>query len=138
MTTRLNLRTPRLRRHYLGGVAGNALVLGLLVAGFGLKAPAAQAQTAASVAPARIAFDIPAQDLNGAILSFAQKAGVRVFFDTSKFGGRRSAAVVGTLSAPEARATASSSMRSTWRAAATARWAMSPPAAPPAPRPTRR
>ncbi|WP_029354521.1 TonB-dependent siderophore receptor [Bosea sp. 117] len=102
MTTRLNLRTPRLRRHYLGGVAGNALVLGLLVAGFGLKAPAAQAQTAASVAPARIAFDIPAQDLNGAILSFAQKAGVRVFFDTSKFGGRRSTAVAGTLSAPEA------------------------------------
>lgn len=102
MTTPVDFRTRRLRRHYLGGVAGKALVLGLLAAEFGLPAPAVQAQATANVAPARIAFNIPAQDLNGAILSFAQKAGVRVFFDTSKFGGRRSTAVAGTLSAPEA------------------------------------
>lgn len=102
MTTRVNLSMRRLRRHYLASAAGNALVLGLIVTGLSAAAPAAQAQTAASVAPARIAFDIPAQDLNGAILTFAQKAGVRVFFDTSRLGGRRSTAVAGTLSAPEA------------------------------------
>lgn len=102
MTTRVSLRTWRMRRHYLGSAAGNALVYGLLVAGVGLAAPAALAQATAAVAPARIVFSIPAQDLNGAILSFAQKAGVRVFFDTAKFGGRRSTAVAGTMTAPEA------------------------------------
>ncbi|MFD2141199.1 TonB-dependent siderophore receptor [Ancylobacter oerskovii] len=94
----------RLRRHYLGGTARHALALGLMAAALGASAPAAhaQAQATASVAPARIAFDIPAQDLNGAVLSFAQKAGVRVFFDTAKFGGRRSSAVSGTMSPPQA------------------------------------
>lgn len=103
MTSEVNIGARRLRRHYLGGAAGSVLALGLLAAGLGtLMMPAdAQAQQAASVAPARIAFDIPAQDLNSAILAFAQKAGIRVFFDTAKFGGRRSSMVVGTMSAPE-------------------------------------
>lgn len=102
MTTRVNFRTRRPRRYWRGGAASNALVLGLLAAGATLAPPPAWAQTAANSAPARIAFDIPAQDLNGAILAFAQKAGVRVFFDTSKLGGRRSAPVAGAMSAPEA------------------------------------
>ncbi|MCB4767891.1 TonB-dependent siderophore receptor [Ancylobacter sp. Lp-2] len=96
----------RLRRHYLGGTACQALALGLVATALGVSmSPAlaqAQTQPAASVAPARIAFDIPAQDLNGAVLSFAQKAGVRVFFDTAKFGGRRSSAVSGSMSPPQA------------------------------------
>lgn len=102
MTTRVNLRSGRLRRHILSGAASNALVFGLLAAGVGLSASPVLAQATANVAPARIAFNIPAQDLNGAILAFAQKAGVRVFFDTAKVGGKRSAPVAGTLTAPEA------------------------------------
>lgn len=102
MTTRVTLRDRRTRRHFFAGTAVNALVLGLMVSGLGVPVTAAQAQTAANVAPARMVFDIPAQDLNSAILSFAQKAGVRVFYDTAKFGARRSSAVSGTLSAPEA------------------------------------
>ncbi|WP_428028785.1 TonB-dependent siderophore receptor [Ancylobacter sp.] len=101
MTTRVIFRTRHLRRTYLGSAAANALVLGALVAGLGVTTPA-RAQAVANVAPAQLVFDIPAQDLNGAILAFAQKAGVRVFFDTSKFGGRRSASVSGAMSAPQA------------------------------------
>lgn len=94
----------RQRRHFRGNVAHRALTLAAVAAGVSLMAPSApaQAQATASVTPARMAFSIPAQDLNDALLSFAQKAGVRVFFDTGKFGGRRSSPVVGTLSAPEA------------------------------------
>ncbi len=103
MTRWVPLRIRR-RRHLFGGTAYSALVLGMLAAGLSLSAaPApARAQGAASAMPTRIAFSIPAQELNGALLAFAQKAGVRVFFDTSKFGGRRSSAVVGTFSTSEA------------------------------------
>ncbi|MDR6953013.1 iron complex outermembrane receptor protein [Ancylobacter sp. 3268] len=107
MRLRVTGGAQRLRRHYLGGAARHALVLGVAAVTLGVPMQGAQAQTqpssqAASVAPARIAFDIPAQDLNAAVLAFAQKAGVRVFFDTAKFGGRRSSAVSGTMSAQQA------------------------------------
>lgn len=102
---RLSLRGIRQRQ--LGGVAARALILGfvaggVLAAGEGVAEAQAQTQAVAVPASARIAFDIPAQDLNGAILSFAQKAGVRVFFDTQRFGGRRSSAVQGSYSTQEA------------------------------------
>ncbi|WAC25732.1 TonB-dependent siderophore receptor [Ancylobacter sp. SL191] len=106
MTNPARHRTQRLRQHHLGGVAGRALLLGLVASGVltvGMSGGAsAQGQTATAPAPARLAFDIPAQDLNGAILSFAQKAGVRVFFDTQRLGGRRSSAVQGSFSTNEA------------------------------------
>ncbi|MGE4373788.1 MAG: TonB-dependent siderophore receptor [Xanthobacter sp.] len=88
-----------MRRRYLCGAAANALVLGLVTvpAGMVLAPHGAYAQQATAVA-----FNIPAQDLNSAILSFAQKAGVRVFYDTAKFRGQRSSAVSGTMTAPEA------------------------------------
>ncbi len=87
------------RRHDLGGVAGSALMLALLAgvasAPLALSSPALAQQGA-------VAFNIPAQDLNSAILSFAQKAGVRVLFDTARFRGMRSSAVSGTMSPSEA------------------------------------
>lgn len=92
-------RTRRVRRRFLGSAAASALILSL---SFVVHAPRAEAQGAAQAQPTRIVFNIPAQDLNGAILSFAQKAGIQVFFDTARFGGRRSSAVTGTLSPPEA------------------------------------
>lgn len=102
---RLSLRGIRQRQ--LGGVAARALIMGfvaggVLAAGEGVAEAQAQTQAVAVPASARIAFDIPAQDLNGAILSFAQKAGVRVFFDTQRFGGRRSSSVQGSYSTQEA------------------------------------
>ncbi|OZA92221.1 MAG: TonB-dependent siderophore receptor [Azorhizobium sp. 39-67-5] len=78
------------------------LVSGLLASvalpGFAL----AQQPSARAAAPARIAFDIPAQDLNRGVLKFAQRAGVQVFYDTAKLGGRRSSAVSGTFTPQEA------------------------------------
>ncbi|WP_244517949.1 TonB-dependent siderophore receptor [Ancylobacter rudongensis] len=78
----------------VGLVAG--LLASVAIPGF------AVAQQPASAASARIAFDIPAQDLNRGVLKFAQRAGVQVFYDTAKLEGRRSSAVSGTLTAQEA------------------------------------
>lgn len=130
MTSGARPPIQRLREHHLGAVSGRAFVLkcaqaGLLGGGLALALQSAgptpaQAQAAsqptglpagqgagqgAGQAPARAArmsFNIPAQDLNGAVLALAQKAGVRVFFDTARFGGRRSGAVQGTYSVSEA------------------------------------
>lgn len=46
---------------------------------------------------ATVAFDIPAQPLNGAILKFADAAEVKVFFDTDKIAGVMSQGVVGVM-----------------------------------------
>ncbi len=62
----------------------------------------AQQPSAGTAAIAPIAFDIPAQDLNRGVLKFAQRAGVQVFYDTAKLGGRRSAAVAGTMTPEQA------------------------------------
>lgn len=89
-------------RHWLmGSAAANAVSFGLLSGALTIVAlpPAALAQ---SVASPRIAFDIPAQDLNEAVLAFGQKTGVRIFIDAAKLRGRRSSAVAGSMTAPEA------------------------------------
>ncbi|GBU17903.1 MULTISPECIES: TonB-dependent siderophore receptor [Methylobacterium] len=49
-----------------------------------------------------VGFDIAAQDLNRAVLAFGERAGVRVFFDTERLAGKRSASVAGTLTPEEA------------------------------------
>lgn len=100
MTRGMTGRAQRTRRHYLGGVAANALVLGLLTISMGaVMAPSAalaQQNTGA------VAFNIPAQDLNSAVLAFAQKAGVRVLYDTARLRGVRSSAVSGTMTPQQA------------------------------------
>ncbi|MCK0197174.1 TonB-dependent siderophore receptor [Ancylobacter sp. 6x-1] len=85
------------RRRFTGGVALRVLAAALVPAAAGLLpvAPAA-AQSAQQVA-----FNIPAQDLNGAVLAFGQASGVSVFSDASKLRGRRSSPVVGTMTAQE-------------------------------------
>jgi iron complex outermembrane receptor protein len=82
-----------------GATAGvvSALLASVALPGHALAQPAATGATAE-----RITFNIPAQDLNRAVLTFAQRAGVRVFYDTAKLGGRRSSAVSGALTVPEA------------------------------------
>ncbi|WP_238122000.1 MULTISPECIES: TonB-dependent siderophore receptor [unclassified Xanthobacter] len=58
--------------------------------------------SAGAASNARLAFNIPAQDLNQAVLAFAQHAGVRVFYDTARLRGLRSGAVSGELTRGEA------------------------------------
>jgi len=68
-----------------------------------IPAAHAQAQVQAPVGTdRRVAFDIPAQDLNGAVLAFAEKAGIRVFYDVSRVQGLRSNGVTGELTPAEA------------------------------------
>jgi len=99
--TRSDIGTRHLRRDYLGGPARSVLIL--LAAAVAAAPTDVRAQSSStSTMPARVAFDIPAQGLGSAVIAFAQKAGVRVFFDTAKFGGLRSSAVSGTYTAPEA------------------------------------
>lgn len=52
-------------------------------------------QAASNVAPAstnaeQISFDIPAQPLGSAVITFAEQAGIQVFFDSSKLAGLQS------------------------------------------------
>ncbi len=74
---------------------------------FGAGAPAFAAGTAAGAtgsgaaaqqAQAGIDFDIPAQDLNAALLSFADATGIQVFFDAATVDGLRSTALSGHYS----------------------------------------
>jgi len=90
---------------HVAGAPARRLAIGLvsgLLASVAIPGFALAQQPASTAASARIAFDIPAQDLNRGVLKFAQRAGVQVFYDTAKLGGRRSSAVSGTLTAPEA------------------------------------
>ncbi|MEJ1977955.1 MAG: TonB-dependent receptor [Acetobacteraceae bacterium] len=66
--------------------------------------PAAARQPGQPTATAerRIAFKIPAQDLNGAILSFADKAGIQVFYDVSRVQALRSNGARGNLTIQDA------------------------------------
>lgn len=50
----------------------------------------------------RASFNIPAQDLNSAVLAFAERAGIRVFYDVSRVQGLRSNGVTGDFTPAEA------------------------------------
>jgi iron complex outermembrane receptor protein len=65
-------------------------------------APVQAQERAAPATERRIGFDIPAQDLNGAILGFASKAGIQVFYDVAKVQGLRSNGATGNLTPQEA------------------------------------
>src|ERR1700733_10418214 len=97
--------TPKdgLRVNRRKGPGSTASVLALL-AGMALAQPAVAQQTGPSATSAarHIDFNIPAQDLNGAILAFAAKAGIQVFYDVSKVQGMHSAGVSGNLTPQDA------------------------------------
>lgn len=78
---------------------GCAVTLAALLAG-GWSGPVQAAEQPAAevlLAQAAVAFDIPAQDLNGALLSFADRAGLQLIYDVSAVRGRESAPLVGTF-----------------------------------------
>ncbi len=69
-----------------------------IAAGIVLSAASAAAQQGQPVAAQQtVAFDIPAQDLNAALLLFADRAGLQVFYDTSLVGGLRSSSLRGSF-----------------------------------------
>lgn len=56
-----------------------------------------QPSTPATASELAIAFDIPAQDLNAALLTFTNRAGLQVFYDVTLVKGLRSAQLKGTF-----------------------------------------
>ena len=87
-------------RGWLVATAGTAVLLGGMEPTVPAAAQPASPPTAAL--ERRVAFDIPGQDLNTALLSFASMAGVQTFYDASRVQGRRSAPVTGSLTPREA------------------------------------
>ena len=83
-----------------GATSAAALLLGIS----GLAGNAVAQGTPKKVAsqPVTIAFNIPAQSLNSAILSFADKAGIQVFYDTARVKGLKSSGATGTLTSQAA------------------------------------
>ena len=71
-----------------------------LAAGLALAVPPAVAQQPATP-PAAVAFDIPAQALNAALLAFADRAGLQLVYDAGFVAGLRSAPLVGRFTAEE-------------------------------------
>lgn len=83
-------------RWWLGSVAGAAILLGMDPASAQQPAPTQASQERRAV------YDIPSQELNSALLAFADRAGLQLFYDANRVSGRKSAGVSGTLTAPEA------------------------------------
>lgn len=91
-------------RSALVRLAGATSAAALLL---GISAPADNAfaqgtPNRAASQPATITFNIPAQNLNAAILSFADKAGLQVFYDTARVQGLKSGGVTGTFTSQAA------------------------------------
>jgi iron complex outermembrane receptor protein len=76
-------------------VIGRTLLIAAVVAAGTMAAGGAAA--AQPAAERRIGFHIGAQDLNGALIGFAQQAGVQVLYDSSRVEGLRSTAVDGEM-----------------------------------------
>jgi iron complex outermembrane receptor protein len=80
-------------------IGGVALLIGIALAGSAV----AQDGTPAPVSGERhVTFNIPAQDLNGAILAFAEKAGIQVFYDVSRAQGLHSDGLNGSYTPQDA------------------------------------
>lgn len=78
-------------------LAATASALALVIGGVTMP-HAAVAQTAQN----QIDVDIPAQDLNSALLLLTQRAGLQIVYDVDKVAGRRSSVVEGRFTAAEA------------------------------------
>ncbi|WP_162181410.1 TonB-dependent siderophore receptor [Thalassospira australica] len=77
------------------GVSLAALAAGLVVAGVTTNAKAQQQSTSESGA-AVFEFSIPSQDLNQALLTFADQTNLQLFYDVDRVAGLKSSALTGT------------------------------------------
>lgn len=87
---------------YFGGSTVSVLTLALGMAIASLPARAQQGGSGGVATQSSIAFDIPAQSLNSAVLAFADRSGVQVFYDVQRVSGLRSSPVRGTYSREQA------------------------------------
>ncbi|GAA0613420.1 TonB-dependent siderophore receptor [Thalassospira tepidiphila] len=79
-----------------------ALAAGIVVAGVSTPAAAQQNTETQSDAASAINFSIPAQDLNQALLNFANQTNLQLFYDVDRVAGLQSTALDGTYSPAEA------------------------------------
>ena len=87
-------------RKWVEGVAGSVLLISGLA---GTPALAqASAEPAGASAAQTVSFDIPAQDLNAALLAFAARADLQLVYDVSLVDGLRSAPVSGNYTPRDA------------------------------------
>lgn len=86
-------------RRFMGTASVLAVIACGALAATGVAAQQAGQGIAASAAT--VTLDIPAQDLNSALLSFADRANVQVFYDTTRVRGLRSPGASGTFSAAD-------------------------------------
>ncbi|MFT4052888.1 MAG: TonB-dependent siderophore receptor [Novosphingobium sp.] len=92
---------PRTSSTRIQRLTAEAGLLALLATGVSLPASVA-AQTPAAGRQTAVAFDIPAQDLNKALLTLTDRAGLQIFYDLGKVAGKQSSAVRGDFAPAEA------------------------------------
>lgn len=92
----MRCRRP-LRVLVLAAATTAAFTAGLTIAG-----GQAFSQEAPALAQAPAIYDLPAQDLNAALLTFANRAGLQIFYDVSRVQGLRSAPLVGSFTPQQA------------------------------------
>ena len=88
-------------------LAGTAMSLGAMMLFAPVDAQAAQAaqngsKTEIAQASATFDFAIASQNLNDALLAFAQQTGIQIFYDTAQVENLTSTAVNGKMTAAEA------------------------------------
>lgn len=81
---------------------GSAAALMVVVSGAIVGSASAQTIPLQQSTPQTIAFNIPAQDLGGALNAFADRAGLRLLFPSNLVAGRRSAGLAGSLTRNQA------------------------------------
>lgn len=86
------------RRALKATVCALALTLGGTAAASGARAQQQPAGAPATLAQATLAYDIPAQDMNTALLAFADRSGLEIFFEASRVQGLRSPGLKGVHS----------------------------------------
>jgi len=92
-------------RHLLAATSATALSTAALSMGIVVAANPGLAQDAPispELAQAVTAYDIPAQDLNTALLAFASRAGLQIFYDVQRVSGLRNAPLVGSFTPQQA------------------------------------
>ena len=92
----------RKRSAFIRGMIATTSAMAILVAGPSIKVANAQDKTVRIPSAVVVTLSIPPQSLNSAILAFADKTGVQVFFDTARVQGLRSGGARGQLTAEQA------------------------------------
>jgi iron complex outermembrane receptor protein len=78
------------------GWLGSAAAIVVMMSGAVIGSASAQTVTSQQGTSQAIAFNIPAQDLGGALNAFADRAGLRLLFPSNTVAGRHSAGLAGT------------------------------------------